>query len=62
MKSSDLCQFKLPFFIILLTFSNLPSLRCKSYEKAKKKLMVLEAPNVLTIVLKRFQVILCNQV
>ncbi|KAF3439217.1 hypothetical protein FNV43_RR17492 [Rhamnella rubrinervis] len=29
--------------------------RCKSYEKAKKKLMVLEAPNILTIVLKRFQ-------
>ncbi|MED6148840.1 ubiquitin-specific protease [Stylosanthes scabra] len=29
--------------------------RCKSYEKAKKKLTVSEAPNVLTIVLKRFQ-------
>ncbi|CAK9148980.1 unnamed protein product [Ilex paraguariensis] len=29
--------------------------RCKSYEKAKKKLTVLEAPNVLTIALKRFQ-------
>ncbi|CAA0812515.1 Ubiquitin carboxyl-terminal hydrolase 17 [Striga hermonthica] len=29
--------------------------RCKSYEKAKKKLTVLEAPNVLTIVLKRFR-------
>ncbi|KAK6130672.1 hypothetical protein DH2020_035574 [Rehmannia glutinosa] len=29
--------------------------RCKSYEKAKKKLRVLEAPNVLTIALKRFQ-------
>ncbi|XP_043709597.1 ubiquitin carboxyl-terminal hydrolase 17-like isoform X2 [Telopea speciosissima] len=29
--------------------------RCKSYEKAKKKLSVLEAPNILTIVLKRFQ-------
>ncbi|XP_059279634.1 ubiquitin carboxyl-terminal hydrolase 17 [Lycium ferocissimum] len=29
--------------------------RCKSYEKAKKKLKVLEAPNVLTIALKRFQ-------
>lgn len=29
--------------------------RCRSYEKAKKKLMVLEAPNILTIVLKRFQ-------
>ncbi|KAI5412339.1 hypothetical protein KIW84_057135 [Lathyrus oleraceus] len=29
--------------------------RCKSYEKAKKKLTVLEAPNILTIVLKRFQ-------
>ncbi|CAN4122377.1 unnamed protein product [Withania somnifera] len=29
--------------------------RCKSYEKAKKKLKVVEAPNVLTIALKRFQ-------
>ncbi|XP_026400871.1 ubiquitin carboxyl-terminal hydrolase 17-like isoform X1 [Papaver somniferum] len=29
--------------------------RCKSYEKAKKRLMVLHAPNVLTIALKRFQ-------
>ncbi|KAI3819878.1 hypothetical protein L1987_13730 [Smallanthus sonchifolius] len=29
--------------------------RCKSYERAKKKLTLLEAPNVLTIALKRFQ-------
>ncbi|KAL1817635.1 hypothetical protein ACET3Z_020209 [Daucus carota] len=29
--------------------------RCKSYEKAKKKLTIIEAPNVLTIALKRFQ-------
>ncbi|KAK4483935.1 hypothetical protein RD792_011144 [Penstemon davidsonii] len=29
--------------------------RCKSYEKAKKKLRILDAPNVLTIALKRFQ-------
>ncbi|XP_051127059.1 ubiquitin carboxyl-terminal hydrolase 17-like [Andrographis paniculata] len=29
--------------------------RCKSYEKATKRLSVLEAPNILTIVLKRFQ-------
>ncbi|XP_026394478.1 ubiquitin carboxyl-terminal hydrolase 17-like [Papaver somniferum] len=29
--------------------------RCKSYEKAKKRLTVLHAPNVLTIALKRFQ-------
>ncbi|XP_072982388.1 ubiquitin carboxyl-terminal hydrolase 17-like [Typha latifolia] len=29
--------------------------RCKSYERAKKKLTVLDAPNILTIVLKRFQ-------
>ncbi|XP_076890346.1 ubiquitin carboxyl-terminal hydrolase 17-like isoform X2 [Bidens hawaiensis] len=29
--------------------------RCKSYEKAKKKFALLEAPNVLTIALKRFQ-------
>ncbi|CAA0809150.1 Ubiquitin carboxyl-terminal hydrolase 16 [Striga hermonthica] len=29
--------------------------RCKSYEKAKKRLRVTEAPNVLTIALKRFQ-------
>ncbi|XLS75188.1 hypothetical protein HN51_032053, partial [Arachis hypogaea] len=28
---------------------------CKSYEKAKKKLTIFEAPNVLTIALKRFQ-------
>ncbi|KAL8476267.1 hypothetical protein ACS0TY_028802 [Phlomoides rotata] len=29
--------------------------RCKSYEKAKKRLTILEAPNILTIVLKRFR-------
>ncbi|XP_057542232.1 ubiquitin carboxyl-terminal hydrolase 17-like [Amaranthus tricolor] len=29
--------------------------RCKSYEKAKKKLTVFQAPNILTIMLKRFQ-------
>lgn len=29
--------------------------RCKSYQKAKKKLMILEGPNILTVVLKRFQ-------
>lgn len=29
--------------------------RCNSYEKARKKLTVLEAPNILTIALKRFQ-------
>ncbi|XP_019156586.1 PREDICTED: ubiquitin carboxyl-terminal hydrolase 16-like isoform X2 [Ipomoea nil] len=29
--------------------------RCKSYEKARKKMKVLEAPNVLTITLKRYQ-------
>ncbi|GMH00244.1 hypothetical protein Nepgr_002083 [Nepenthes gracilis] len=29
--------------------------RCKSREKAKKKFTILEAPNVLTIALKRFQ-------
>ncbi|XP_030454619.2 ubiquitin carboxyl-terminal hydrolase 16-like [Syzygium oleosum] len=29
--------------------------RCKSYEKARKRLKILEAPNVLTIALKRYQ-------
>ncbi|XP_059624161.1 ubiquitin carboxyl-terminal hydrolase 17-like isoform X2 [Cornus florida] len=29
--------------------------RCRSYEKAKKTLTIMEAPNILTIVLKRFQ-------
>ncbi|XP_074587335.1 ubiquitin carboxyl-terminal hydrolase 17-like [Curcuma longa] len=29
--------------------------RCKSYERARKRLAILEAPNILTIVLKRFQ-------
>ncbi|KAJ4701442.1 Ubiquitin carboxyl-terminal hydrolase [Melia azedarach] len=29
--------------------------RCKSYEQAKKKLTIAEAPNILTIALKRFQ-------
>ncbi|KAK4411722.1 Ubiquitin carboxyl-terminal hydrolase 17 [Sesamum angolense] len=29
--------------------------RCKSYQKAKKKLTILDAPNILTIVLKRFR-------
>ncbi|XP_062195621.1 ubiquitin carboxyl-terminal hydrolase 17-like [Phragmites australis] len=30
-------------------------IRCKSYERAKKKLTISEAPNVLTIALKRYQ-------
>ncbi|WOK93431.1 ubiquitin carboxyl-terminal hydrolase 17-like [Canna indica] len=30
-------------------------LRCKSYERAKKKLTVVDAPNILTIALKRYQ-------
>ncbi|KAJ3676949.1 hypothetical protein LUZ60_002673 [Juncus effusus] len=30
-------------------------IRCNSYERAKKKMTILEAPNVLTIALKRFQ-------
>lgn len=30
--------------------------RCRSYERAKKKLTVQEAPNILTICMKRFQV------
>ncbi|KAJ4735717.1 Ubiquitin carboxyl-terminal hydrolase 17 [Rhynchospora pubera] len=29
--------------------------RCKSYERARKKMTILEAPNVLTIALKRYQ-------
>ncbi|KAL2907283.1 Ubiquitin carboxyl-terminal hydrolase 17, partial [Bienertia sinuspersici] len=29
--------------------------RCKSYKKAKKKLTIFRAPNILTVVLKRFQ-------
>ncbi|KAI4389819.1 hypothetical protein MLD38_002001 [Melastoma candidum] len=29
--------------------------RCKTYEKARKKLTVLEAPNILTIAFKRYQ-------
>ncbi|KAJ0263355.1 Ubiquitin carboxyl-terminal hydrolase 16 [Hirschfeldia incana] len=29
--------------------------RCKSYERAKKKLKIIEPPNILTIALKRFQ-------
>lgn len=29
--------------------------RCKSYQRAKKKLTILDAPNILTIALKRFQ-------
>ncbi|XP_019185636.1 PREDICTED: ubiquitin carboxyl-terminal hydrolase 17-like isoform X2 [Ipomoea nil] len=29
--------------------------RCKSYQKAEKKLTVHEAPNILTVILKRFQ-------
>ncbi|KAH0892391.1 hypothetical protein HID58_054820 [Brassica napus] len=29
--------------------------RCKSYQKAKKKLVILEGPNILTVVLKRFE-------
>lgn len=39
-------------FFIVLSYS-----RCKSYEKAKKKLTIFQAPNILTIVLKRFQVL-----
>lgn len=31
---------------------------CNSYVKAQKRLTVHEAPNILTVALKRFQVIL----
>ena len=34
------------------------SFRCNSYVKARKRLSILEAPNILTIALKRFQVFL----
>ena len=47
--------FSFSFFLVVHLLIVLT--RCRSYEKAKKKLMVLEAPNILTIVLKRFQVI-----
>lgn len=40
----------------LIAFYFLQPHRCKSYQKAKKKLMILEGPNILTVVLKRFQV------
>ena len=39
-----------------LSFFSLCVSRCKSYERAKKKLKITEPPNVLTIALKRFQV------
>jgi len=38
-------------FLNLFTFT-----RCNSYERAQKKLTILEAPNILTIALKRYQV------
>lgn len=46
-------QFTAPEILEKENKYNCPS--CKSYEKAKKTLSILEAPNVLTIVLKRFQ-------
>lgn len=50
------CEVAVKCFIFL-TLLLLFFIRCKSYEKAKKKLTILEAPNILTIALKRFQVI-----
>lgn len=50
------CIFK----SIQLHCFTLSHFRCKSYEKARKRLTIFEAPNVLTIALKRFQVILQN--
>lgn len=41
---------------LYLLFSSYNNHRCKSYQKAKKKLMILEGPNILTVVLKRFEV------
>ncbi|RZS26530.1 hypothetical protein BHM03_00059909 [Ensete ventricosum] len=49
---SNLCDAFLFLRIIYCVFF---LVRCKSYERAKKRLTILEAPNVLTIVLKRFQ-------
>ncbi|EYU39312.1 hypothetical protein MIMGU_mgv1a001469mg [Erythranthe guttata] len=44
-----------PYLKHLVEMTNTFHCRCKSYEKAKKKLTVIEAPNILTIVLKRFR-------
>ncbi|KAJ1416392.1 Ubiquitin specific protease domain [Sesbania bispinosa] len=41
--------------IMGLTLEAIFDQRCKSYQKAKKKMTVSEAPNVLTIALKRFK-------
>lgn len=49
-RSILLFSSSLYLFVILISF------RCKSYVKAKKRLSILEAPNILTIALKRFQV------
>lgn len=45
---------------IYLTLISTILFRCKSYVRAKKKLKILEAPNILTVVLKRFQVLSFN--
>lgn len=34
--------------------------RCATYVRARKQLQIKEAPNILTIVLKRFQVLFCR--
>jgi len=49
---------RIQFFVgqILILLALLCLFRCKSYERAKKKLTIEEAPNILTIALKRYQV------
>ena len=49
---------RIQFFFgqILILLALLCLFRCKSYERAKKKLTIEEAPNILTIALKRYQV------
>lgn len=52
-----LLLFSLAFFSPdAITLNSTLYVRCKSYERAKKKLTISEAPNVLTIALKRYQV------
>lgn len=53
-------QIACPSFVVLILncnfVKNVLKKRCAGYVKARKELSIHEAPNILTIVLKRFQV------
>lgn len=54
--------FFFSFWVFIMLFVKLSAnhFRCSAYVRARKELSLHEVPNILTIVLKRFQVTICH--